>query len=143
MARVGGAVGATGYSANRGHFTLGHGGYFSPSHFLTAGPIFELAARRGDRSMLLEGAVEWQEVRESVSDFFPEDPALQQASGNPQYPSDQRDGVGLRVAASFEWRITERAVAGLKLEGVKGEDADLVRLQIYTRRWSQAISDPV
>ena len=46
-------------------------------------------------------------------------------------------------AASFEWRITERAVAGLKLEGVKGEDADLVRLQIYTRRWSQAISDPV
>ena len=143
VARVGGAVGATGYSANRGHFTLGHGGYFSPSHFLTAGPIFELAARRGDRSMLLEGAVEWQEVRESVSDFFPEDPALQQASGNPQYPSDQRDGVGLRVAASFEWRITERAVAGLKLEGVKGEDADLVRLQIYTRRWSQAISDPV
>lgn len=143
VARVGGAVSATGFSANRGHFTLGHGGYFSPSRFLTAGPIFELAARRGDRSLLVEGAVEWQEVRESASDFFPEDPALQAASGNPRYPSDERDGVGLRLAAAFEWRISERAVAGLRIEGVRGEDADLVRLQVYTRRWSQAIADPV
>jgi tetratricopeptide (TPR) repeat protein len=143
VARVGGAVRAAGFAANRGHFTLGHGGYFSPSRFLTVGPVFDLAARYGDRSLLLEGAVEWQEVRESASDFFPEDSALQAASGDPRYPSDNRDGVGLRLAASFEWRITERAVAGLRLEGVRGEDADLVRLQVYTRRWSQAISDPV
>jgi len=143
VARVGGAVGATGFSANRGHFTLGHGGYFSPSHFLTVGPVFEVAARRGDRSLFIEGAVEWQELRESASDYFPEDPALQAASGDPRYPSDQRDGVGLRLAAAFEWRVSERAVAGLRLEGVRGEDADLVRLQVYTRRWNQAISDPV
>ena len=34
VARVGGAVGAQGFRANRSHFTLGHGGYFSPDHFL-------------------------------------------------------------------------------------------------------------
>ncbi|MBM4219854.1 MAG: hypothetical protein FJ171_09560 [Gammaproteobacteria bacterium] len=143
VARLGGAVGATGFSTNRGHFTLGHGGYFSPNRFLTVGPVFELAARRGDRSLFVAGAVEWQEVRESASDFFPQDPALQAASGDPRYPADQRDGVGLRLAAAFEWRITERAVAGVRLEGVRGEDADLVRLQVYARRWTQAISDPV
>lgn len=143
VARVGGAAGAMGLSANRGHFTIGHGGYFSPSRFLTVGPVFEVAARHGDRSLLIEGAVEWQEVRESATDYFPEDPVLQAASGDPRYPSDQRDGVGLRLAAAFEWRVSERAVAGLRLEGVRGEDADLVRLQVYTRRWSQAISDPV
>jgi hypothetical protein len=143
VARVGGVVGATGFSANRSHFTLGHGGYFSPNRFLRAGPVFELVGRRGDRSLLVEGAVEWQEVRESASDFFPDDPALQAASGNPRYGPDERDGVGLRLAASFEWRITQHAVAGMRLEGVRGEDADLVRLQVYTRRWSQQISDPV
>ncbi len=143
VARVGGALGATGMSANRGHFTLGHGGYFSPNRFLTVGPVFEIAGRRGERSLYIEGAVEWREVRESASDFFPEDPALQAASGNPRYPSADRDGIGLRLAASFEWRITGRAVAGLRLEGVRGEDADLVRLQVYARRWTQAISDPV
>jgi tetratricopeptide (TPR) repeat protein len=143
VARVGGAVGATGLSANRGHFTLGHGGYFSPNRFLTAGPVFEVAAHHGERSLFIEGAVEWQEVRESASDFFPEDPAFQAASGNPRYPSDNRDGIGLRLAASFEWRISGRTVAGLRLEGVRGEDADLVRLQVYARRWTQAISNPV
>jgi tetratricopeptide (TPR) repeat protein len=143
VAKFGGAVGAAGFSANRSHFTLGHGGYFSPNRFLTAGPIFELQARRADRSFFVEGSVEWQEVRESASDYFPEDPALQAASGDPRYPGDSRDGLGLRLAATVEWRVTERAVAGLRLEGVRGEDADFVRLQIYTRRWSQAISEPV
>jgi tetratricopeptide (TPR) repeat protein len=143
VARIGGTVAAAGFADNRSHFTLGHGGYFSPRRFLTAGPAFDLLARRGDRSFSVEGNVEWQEVRESATDFFPEDAALQAASGDPRYPSDSRDGLGVRLAASIEWRVTERAVAGVRLEGVRGEDADLVRLQVYTRRWTQAISDPV
>ncbi len=143
VARFGGAVGAAGFSANRSHFTLGHGGYFSPNRFLSVGPVFELQARQGDRSFFVEGGVEWQEVRESASDYFPEDAALQAASGNPRYPGDSRDGLGLRLAATIEWRVTGRAVAGVRLEGVRGEDADLVRLQVYTRRWSQSISEPV
>jgi tetratricopeptide (TPR) repeat protein len=143
VARVGGAVAAAGFAANRSHFTLGHGGYFSPNKFLAVGPVFGLLARRGDQGFAIEGGVEWQEVRESASDFFPENPLLQAASGDLRYPADSRDGLGLRLAASIEWRVTERAVAGLRLEGVRGEDADQVRLQVYTRRWTQAISDPV
>lgn len=143
VARIGGAVGAAGFSANRSHFTLGHGGYFSPNRFLSVGPVFELQARQGDRSFFVEGGVEWQEVRESASDYFPEDAALQAASGDPRYPGDSRDGLGVRLAATIEWRVTGRAVAGVRLEGVRGEDADLVRLQVYTRRWSQSISEPV
>ncbi len=143
VAKLGGKVVAAGFSSNRSHFTLGHGGYFSPNRFLTAGPVFELQARRGDLSFYVDGGVEWQEVRESASDYFPDDPALQAASGDPRYPSDSRDGLGVRLAASIEWRITQRAVAGVRLEGVSGEDADQVRLQVYTRRWSKTISQPV
>jgi tetratricopeptide (TPR) repeat protein len=143
VARIGGTVEALAYSSNRSHFTLGHGGYFSPEKFLSVGPVFEFEGRRDERSFRIEGAVAWQEVREESSDFFPTDAALQAASGDPRYPADSRDGLGLRLAASVEWRVTARAVAGVRLEGVSGEDADEVRLQVYTRRWDHSVSDPV
>ena len=111
--------GATAFAANRSHFTLGHGGYFSPDKFLAVGPAFELRGRHEERSFSIEGAVTWQEVREAGSDYFPTDAALQEASGNLRYPGDERDGVGIRLAASVEWRVTQRAVAGVRLEGVR------------------------
>jgi hypothetical protein len=143
VARVGGTILAQAFDENRSHFTLGHGGYFSPDKFLSVGPAFELVGRQQNRSFRVEGAVTWQEVRESASDYFPTDDALQAASGDLRYPGDSRDGIGLRLAASVEWRITQKAVAGLRLEGVRGEDADEVRLQIYTRRWDRPVVDPV
>ena len=143
IARIGGNVEALGYSANRSHFTLGHGGYFSPEKFLSIGPVFEFEGRRADRSFRIGGGVSWQEVREESSDYFPEDADLQAATGNLRYPGDSRDGVGLRLAASVEWRVTARAVAGVRLEGMRGEDADEVRLQVYTRRWDHSVTDPV
>jgi tetratricopeptide (TPR) repeat protein len=143
VARIGGSVEGLGYSANRSHFTVGHGGYFSPERFLSVGPVFEFEGRRADRSFRIEGAVSWQEVREESSDYFPEDADLQAATGNLRYPGDSRDGVGLRLAASVEWRVTARAVAGVRLEGLRGEDADQVRLQVYTRRWDHSVTDPV
>jgi tetratricopeptide (TPR) repeat protein len=143
VARVGGIVAATAFAANRSHFTIGHGGYFSPEKFLTVGPAFEFEGRRDERSFRVEAEVTWQELREEVSDYFPADPDLQAASGNPRYPGDSRDGVAFRVAASVEWRITTRTVAGVRLEGISGEDADAVRLQLYSRRWHHGISDPV
>jgi hypothetical protein len=143
IARLGGSVQALAFSANRSQFTLGHGGYFSPKRYLSVGPVFELEGRREERSFRIEGGVAWQEVREDSADFFPTDPALQAASGDPRYAADSRDGVGLRLAASMEWRVTARAVAGVRLEGVSGEDADLVRLQVYARRWDHKVTDPV
>ena len=143
IARVGGTVEALSFSANRSHFTLGHGGYFSPEKFLSVGPVFEVEGRRDERSFRIEGGVTWQEVREESSDYFPTDAALQAASGDPRYPGDSRDGIGLRLAASMEWRVTSRAVAGVRIEGVRGENADEVRLQVYARRWDQPMTDPV
>jgi len=143
VARVGGTVEALGFSANRSHFTLGHGGYFSPEKFLSVGPVFEVEGRHDERSFRIEGGVAWQEVREESSDFFPTDAALQLASGDPRYPGDSRDGIGLRLAAAMEWRVTSRAVAGVRIEGVRGENADEVRLQVYARRWDHSVTDPV
>lgn len=143
QANLGGSLRAEGFDDNRSHFTLGHGGYFSPRKFLAAGPTFDLHRQRDGASFRLEGSVAWQVVRESASEFFPDDPALQAASGDPQYAGDSREGVGARIAATFEWRVSSRAVAGVRLEGMRGEDFDEVRLQVYTRRWNRAIAEPL
>jgi tetratricopeptide (TPR) repeat protein len=142
-ARFGGNVRAMGFDDNRSHFTLGHGGYFSPQKFLSVGPSFDLSGQRAAASFRFEGGLAWQVVREHDSEFFPEDPALQAASGDPRHAGDSREGLGARVAATVEWRLSNRAVAGVRLEGISGEDRELVRLQVYTRRWDGAVSEPL
>jgi tetratricopeptide (TPR) repeat protein len=142
-ASFGGSVRAESYDDNRSHFTLGHGGYFSPRRFLAAGPAFDLRARRDGTSFRFEGGVAWQVIREQASEYFPSDPVLQAASGDPRYAADSREGLGARIAATVEWRVSNRAVAGVRLEGVRGEDFDEVRLQVYSRRWDGAITEPL
>jgi len=143
VAHLGGAIELVGHESNRSHFTLGHGGYFSPERFVAVGPVFNLEGRQEDRSFRLEGGVLWQELHEEPSPYFPTDDALQASSGDPRYPGDSRDGLGIRVAASLEWRVSERSVAGVRLEGARGEDAKQVRLQVYVRRWDHRVTDPV
>ncbi len=134
---------AESFDDNRSHFTLGHGGYFSPKKFLAIGPTFDLRGQREATSFRLEGGVAWQVVREAASDFFPEDPTRKSARGDPRYAGDSREGVGARIAATFEWRVSNRAIAGVRLEGMRGEDFDQVRLQVYARRWHRGITEPL
>jgi cellulose synthase operon protein C len=142
-ARFGGNAQILGYAHNRSHFTIGHGGYFSPRRLLAVGPAFDVSGSRESTSFRVEGGLAWQVVREEASDYFPSDAALQATSGDPRYAGDSREGVGARIAATVEWRVSNRAVAGVRLEGVRGEDFDEVRLQIYTRRWNSAITEPL
>jgi tetratricopeptide (TPR) repeat protein len=142
QARIGGGLTAIAYGENLSHFTIGHGGYFSPNRFLSIGPAFDVRGQRDSATFRIEGGVSWQKLREDSSVYFPEDAVLQAASGDPRYPGSSREGVGARLSATVEWRVSSRSVAGVRLEGVSGEDFDEVRLQVYTRRWASAITEP-
>ncbi len=141
-ARLGGRLTAMSYAENLSHFTIGHGGYFSPSRFLSIGPAFDISGHRESASFQVEGGLSWQELREDSSAYFPDASVLQAANGNRRYPGSSRDGIGARLTATVEWRVSDRAVAGVRLEGVRGEDFDEIRLQVYTRRWDSAITRP-
>mgnify|MGYP002066977576 CR=1 FL=1 len=131
-----------GYADNLSHFTIGHGGYFSPGHFVSVGPAFDVRGRRDSASFRIEAGLSWQMLREDASVYFPDDPVLQAARGDPRYTGSSREGIGARLSATVEWRVSSRAIAGVRLEGVRGEDFDEVRLQVYTRRWDSAITEP-
>jgi tetratricopeptide (TPR) repeat protein len=141
-ARLGGRLTAIRYTENLSHFTIGHGGYFSPSHLLSVGPAFDVRGRNDSASFRIEGGLDWQDLSEDASDYFPDDAALQAANGNPRYTGSSRDGIGARLSATVEWRVSNKTVAGVRLEGVRGEDFDEVRLQVYTRRWTKPITEP-
>ncbi|MSQ92313.1 MAG: hypothetical protein EXR87_05185 [Gammaproteobacteria bacterium] len=142
QARLGGNLTAIGFADNLSHFTIGHGGYFSPDRFISVGPAFDVRGRRDSASYRIEGGVSWQKLREDASTYFPVDPVLQARSGDPRYAGSSREGIGARLSATVEWRVSNRAVAGVRLEGVRGEDFDEVRLQVYTRRWNSTITEP-
>jgi hypothetical protein len=141
-ARLGGRLTAIRYTENLSHFTIGHGGYFSPSHLLSVGPAFDVRGRHNSASFRIEGGLDWQDLSEAASDYFPDDAALQAANGDRQYTGSTREGIGARLSATVEWRVSNNTVAGLRLEGVRGEDFDEVRLQVYTRRWTKPITEP-
>jgi len=142
QARLGGNLTAMGFADNLSHFTIGHGGYFSPSYFISVGPAFDVRGRSDSASFRIEAGLSWQMLQEDASVYFPDDPVLQAASGDLRYAASSREGLGARLSATVEWRVSNRAVAGVRLEGVQGEDFDEIRLQVYTRRWDSAITEP-
>ncbi len=143
VASIGANLSAFGYADNLSRFTLGHGGYFSPRRFVSVGPTIDVQGQGDSTSFRIEGGLAWQQVHEEAVAFFPEDPARQAMSGDPYFDGGERDGLGARVAATFEWRISPTAVAGLRLEGLHGEDYEEIRLQVYARGWKEPVTDPV
>lgn len=143
QANIGANLTAFGYADNLSRFTLGHGGYFSPQRFIAIGPTFDLQALGDTTSFRLEGGLAWQRVDEESVAFFPEDPVRQAASGNARYAGGERDGLGARLAATLEWRLTAGAIAGLRLEGLHGEDYEEIRLQVYARGWKGSVTEPL
>lgn len=102
------------FDQNQNHFTLGHGGYFSPEHFLTTGMGVHFLTGEG-RSFVLQGriAVGYQNFREAAAPWFPQDAAVQNSAavqatlngrsvfgGAPFYRGNSQDGF----AHDFEFK---------------------------------------
>jgi hypothetical protein len=133
------------YSAhekNLRYFTLGQGGYFSPQSQFSAVVQADWRKRYGDLRLRLGGAIGWQTYRESDSDVFPNNAALQSeliaaAAANPtvaaRYTGSSGSGVvgGLRAEIEYDltrnWRIG--ALATYDRSGDWNQAAALVRLR--------------
>ena len=128
LARFGGNAKAAGYDDNRSHFTIGHGGYFSPSKFLAVGPTFDLRGGRAATIFRLEGGIAWQVVRESSSEFFPKDSAWQAPIGAP-YSATLAMASVCGSRGFVRWRVFIARFRAC-VSRCAGEDFDEVRLQV-------------
>jgi len=116
---------ATFYNKNLGHFTYGHGGYFSPKHYYALGLPVTWAPRSGRFSYRLDGSVGVQHFKQADAAVFPNNPDLQAYAeqmagannlfGDGYYRGDSKTGVSYNLKASAEYRLDPNLVLGATL----------------------------
>ncbi|MFC3608662.1 cellulose biosynthesis protein BcsC [Stutzerimonas tarimensis] len=114
------AVSWMSYDKYQGGFTLGHGGYFSPSNFVAVSLPIQYSGRSDPWRLKAHIAPGYQSFRESSADFFPGDAALQAQlmAGNAiqaRYASNKDSGLALGAGASLEYRLGNSARLGAAL----------------------------
>ncbi|MCF8208937.1 MAG: BCSC C-terminal domain-containing protein [Rhodoferax sp.] len=116
-----GLTGTTwGFAHNSGEYTLGHGGYFSPSSYRSLTIPISYTARSQRFSYLLQASYSSFSTRMQEAPMYPLDLALQgkaMALGTLQaiYPGQDSQGTGYSFAAAWEYQLTQRLFFGGQL----------------------------
>lgn len=103
-------VGLNFYGQHNAHdelfFTYGHGGYFSPQYFLLpAVPLTLTGDARGRLHYELAGSLGLQIFKEASAPYFPLDPGIQSARGNPMYPAQSTFGVNYGAQGKVDYLL--------------------------------------
>ncbi len=128
---------ATYFNKNQGHYTYGHGGYFSPKSFYALSLPVTWAQRSGKLTYRLDGALGLQHFKQSDADMFPTDAGLQAGAVNalasaasPElgglsggiYKGESKTGLGYNLRASAEYRVTPQLVMGATIGADNASD---------------------
>lgn len=140
---------ALGYRRNLRHFTLGHGGYFSPQRYFSLNLPVEITGRMGKMSYRLDGSVGVQNFRENSTAYFPADNALQArwetaAAANTVaapagvtwssfYPGQSNTGLGFRLGGEAEYRFAPQWTVGGKLSVDNASDYTQTSGMVFVR----------
>ncbi|NYT82015.1 BCSC C-terminal domain-containing protein [Alcaligenaceae bacterium] len=128
---------ATFFNKNQGHYTYGHGGYFSPKNFYALSLPVTWAQRNGKLTYRLDGALGLQHFKQSDVDMFPTDAGMQAravnalaGSASPElaglsngiYKGESKTGLGYNLRASAEYRVTPQLVMGATIGADNASD---------------------
>lgn len=139
------------YKRNLSGFTYGHGGYFSPQRYVDVGfPVHWNG--RNERARLawqIDGSVGVQHFEEKAADYFPTDPALQQAAYDaasmaallgltdayvaPVYAGQTKTGVSYNLSAAAEWQLSSQLFLGGRMELNNARDYQQFGTTLYLR----------
>lgn len=101
------------YAHDSSHFTLGQGGYFSPSYYVRPAVTMKWSGLAADRlGYSVQGFMGWQAYQRDSSPYFPEDSNLQAAAGNPYFASSNESGVGYGLKLNLGYAITRKLTMG-------------------------------
>ncbi|WMJ67795.1 cellulose biosynthesis protein BcsC [Stenotrophomonas sp. 24(2023)] len=139
------------YERNLSGFTYGHGGYFSPQRYLDVGfPVhWNGRSERARLAWQVDGSIGVQHFEEKASDYFPTDPALQQAAYDaasmaallglsstyiaPVYAGQTKTGVSYNLSAAAEWQLSSQLFLGGRMELNNARDYRQFGTSLYLR----------
>ncbi len=130
------------YANNQDYFTYGHGGYFSPQTFFALGVPVTWAQRTGRLTYQVKGSVGVQHFEQDSADYFPNDKALQAASGL-RYEGQNKTGIGYSVAAAAEYKVASNFLLGANLGLDNAHDYQQLSGALSLRYQFEDISGPM
>lgn len=124
--KIGGNVTFFGFEENLRHFTLGHGGYFSPQSYFSVSAPIEYTRREGPMSYQVGGSIGIQRFDEDTVDIFPGQAGNTNllfqrlnAVGNPlgataitQYQGQEETSIGFSAYGRVEYAVSEATSVG-------------------------------
>lgn len=120
------------FDKNLGHFTYGHGGYFSPKHYYALSLPLTWAQRSGRFSYRLDGSVGVQHFKQDDAPMFPNNADLQAyaerlanfdpSMGDSYYRGESKTGIGYNLKAAAEYRLDSNLVLGAALGADNADD---------------------
>ncbi len=100
------------FRENLSHYTFGQGGYYSPQSYYSLSIPFRLTGRIESWSYLLRGSVSNSATRDKDMPYYPSDPALQLAAGDPQFLGGNGRGRGYSIGGALEYRVGPHLFVG-------------------------------
>lgn len=146
LIRVNPTLESRGFANNQDHYSLGHGGYYSPQQSVSLSLPVQDIGRHGRLSWTLRGALSLSRTRTDSAERFPLNRRYQdlaQALGQGRYGAGGGTGLGCSVQSILEYRITSHwsTVVRFGVERSSGYRQD--RLHIALRWYEKAIDGPV
>ncbi|TBU95623.1 cellulose biosynthesis protein BcsC [Phytopseudomonas dryadis] len=135
------------YDKNLGHYTYGHGGYFSPQTFFALGVPVSWSQRFDKLSYQLKGSVGVQFIDQDEADYFPGDASLQAAAssvlGRPAtYGGESKTGLGYSLYGAAEYQFGPNFFMGGHLALDNAQDYRQWNSGMYLRYMFEEMSRP-
>jgi len=115
------------YDENLRHFTVGHGGYFSPQFFTSVGVPVEWVGRQPRLSYRVGGSLGLQTFDEDDTPVFPGDffdlqTRLANEGGDTTFEGEDNTGVGFNFFGAAEYLLTPRLALGGRVTSDNASD---------------------
>lgn len=134
------------FDNNQNHYSVGHGGYYSPQRSTTVSVPLQAAMRGTDLSWVIRVAPSWSHSSTTSTPRFPTRADLQaQATGQGQgtYGGSRGPGAGWALQSTWEFRMNAHWATGFRVAAERSPDYAKERVHVYLRWHEKPQRGPV
>lgn len=127
------------FDNNQNHYSVGHGGYYSPQRSTAISLPLQAAMRGTDLSWVMRVAPSWSQSSTTSAPRFPTRADLQAqavAQGQGMYSASRGPGAGWALQSTWEYRMNAHWTTGLRVAAERSPDYAKEQLHIYLR-WQE------
>lgn len=134
------------FDNNQNHYSVGHGGYYSPQSSNTVSVPMHAAMRGENLSWLLRVAPSWSHSNAAAAPRFPARADLQAravAQGSETYGASRGSGTAWALQGTWEYRMNAHWATGLRVAAERSPDYARDQIHLYLRWHEKPQRGPV